>query len=216
MQLFLEPQKRKIMTNRLYLYPIWLRIWHMINAVLFLALIVTGLSMQYSPVENPMLEFQSAIAVHNIAGVLIIMAYIFFMVANALSPNRKHYVMKRKGLMDRLMKQSKYYAYGMFKGEAAPYPVSKNGKFNPLQKLSYIGVIYLLLPILMITGIALLYPELIIHKIGSLNGTMLTAILHMLMGFLLTLFLLIHLYFASLSKKKFANFKSMITGWHEH
>ncbi|MCK5776840.1 MAG: cytochrome b/b6 domain-containing protein, partial [Bacteroidales bacterium] len=108
------------------------------------------------------------------------------------------------------------YAYGMFKGEAEPYPVTENEQFNPLQKLSYVGVIYLLLPVSMITGIALLYPELIVHKVWGLNGTMLTALLHMLMGFLLTLFLLIHLYFASLSKKKFANFKSMITGWHEH
>ena len=188
----------------------------MTNAILFLTLIVTGLNMQYSPVENPMIEFQSAIAAHNIAGILIILSYGFFMIANALSPNKKHYIMKGKGLIDRLMKQSRYYAYGMFKGEAAPYPVTENEKFNPLQKLSYVGVIYLLLPVSMITGIALLFPELIIHEIWGLNGTMLTALLHMLMGFLLTLFLLIHLYFASLSKKKFANFKSMITGWHEH
>ncbi len=216
MQLFLESQKRKIMANRLYLYPIWLRIWHMINALLFLALIVTGLSMQYSPVENPLIEFQTAIAVHNIAGILIIAAYIIFMVTNFSSSNKKYYVMKKKGLMDRLMKQSRYYAYGMFKGESTPFPVTEDEKFNPLQKLSYVGVIYILLPILMITGLALLYPEFIVHKVFGLNGTMLTALLHMFMGFLLTLFLLIHLYFASLSKKKFANFKSMITGWHEH
>lgn len=188
----------------------------MINALLFLALIVTGLSMQYSPVENPLIGFEMSIFIHNLAGILIILFYVFFMIANALSPNKKFYVMKRKGLMDRLKKQSRYYAYGMFKGEATPFPVTEDEKFNPLQKLSYVGVIYILLPVLMITGIALLYPELIIHKIWGLNGTMLTALLHMLMGFLLTLFLLIHLYFASLSKKKFANFKSMITGWHEH
>lgn len=187
----------------------------MLNALLFLALIVTGLSMQYSPVENPLIGFEMSIFIHNLAGILIIISYLFFLIANTFSSNKKHYVIK-KGFMQKVIKQGRYYAYGMFKGEEAPYPISENEKFNPLQKLSYVGVIYLLLPVLMITGIALLYPELIIHKIWGLNGTMLTALLHMLMGFLLTLFLLIHLYFASLSKKKFANFKSMITGWHEH
>lgn len=215
MQLSYESQKRKIMANKIYLYPIWLRIWHMMNALLFLALILTGLSMQYSPVEDPFIEFQMVISIHNLAGILIILSYIFFLISNTLTSNGKHYVIK-KGFMQKVIKQGRYYAYGMFKGEEAPYPISENEKFNPLQKLSYVGVIYFLLPVLMITGLALLYPEFIIHKIFGLNGTMLTALLHMLMGFLLTLFLLIHLYFASLSKKKFANFKSMLTGWHEH
>ena len=33
------------MTGAHYLYPFWLRLWHWINALLFLTLIVTGLSM---------------------------------------------------------------------------------------------------------------------------------------------------------------------------
>lgn len=204
------------MANKLYLYPLWLRIWHATNAILFLALVFTGLGMQYSPVDDPFMDFATTITVHNIAGVMLLISYLFFVVVQLFSPNRKHYVIVFKGLMQRLLKQSRYYAYGIFKGEQAPYPVTAESKFNPLQQMSYVGVMYFLLPVLFITGLALLFPEFIIQKFFGFNGTLLTALFHMLIGFLLTLFLLIHLYFASLSKKKMSNFKSMITGWHEH
>lgn len=200
----------------MYLYPVWLRIWHATNAILFLILIVTGLSMQYSPKENPLIGFSTAISLHNIAGILLIIGYVIFLVANFLSHNFRHYILWPRSLFARLKKQAIYYSYGIFKGETAPFPITEDNKFNPLQKLSYVGVMYLLLPISIVTGLALLFPEFIFHKFLGMNGTMLTALLHMLVGFLLTLFLLIHLYFATLSKKRFANFKSMITGWHEH
>ena len=32
----------------MYLYPKWIRVWHVLNAMLFLIIIVTGLSMQYT------------------------------------------------------------------------------------------------------------------------------------------------------------------------
>jgi thiosulfate reductase cytochrome b subunit len=204
------------MATRLYLYPLWLRIWHAANALFFLTLIVTGLSMQYSPKENPVIDFSLAISLHNIAGILLILGYLYFLVANFFSHNFKHYILWPRSLFARLKKQAIYYGYGIFKGEHPPFPITADQKFNPLQKLSYVGVMYILVPISIITGLALLFPEYIFHQVFGMNGTMLTALLHMFVGFILTLFLLIHLYFASLSKKKFANFKSMLTGWHEH
>lgn len=204
------------MANRMYLYPLWLRIWHAVNAILFLILIVTGLSMQYASGENPLIDFADAITWHNIAGILLAIGYVFFFVTNYLSHNFIHYILWPKSLFVRLKKQAIYYSYGIFKGETAPFPITKDNKFNPLQKISYVGVMYMMLPLSIITGLALLFPEFIFEKIFGMNGTLLTALLHMFVGFVLTLFLLIHLYLATLSKKRFANFKSMMTGWHEH
>ena len=57
-------------SHKLYLYPVWIRIWHMLNAVLCLLLIVTGLSIQFS---NPatVVQFRAAVSIHNIAGILL-------------------------------------------------------------------------------------------------------------------------------------------------
>ena len=39
--------------RRFYLSPLWLRLWHWLNALCFLVLIATGLSMHFSDLERP-------------------------------------------------------------------------------------------------------------------------------------------------------------------
>jgi len=176
------------MSERLYLYPLWIRIWHWTNALMFLVLIVTGLSMQYSSPDFPMIRFDWAVSLHNISGVIVIISYLFFVVFNRFSFNRKYYRFKRKGFYKRLKKQFLFYTFGIFKDEPAPYPVSKKRKFNPLQKFSYLMVMYVGMPGLIITGIALLYPEINIKNVGGFSGIHLTDLLHIIIGFILSAF----------------------------
>ena len=200
--------------KKLYLYPVWLRIWHGINALGILILIISGISMQYSSANFTLLNFGAAVKMHNISGVIISISYLLFFFGNRFTKNKKYYRIKPKGLINRLVKQAKYYMFGMFKGESAPYPISEKRKFNPLQKYSYVGVMYLFVPIVIITGVALLFPEFIIEEVYNASGIMLTAILHGVIGFFIFIFLLIHLYVSSIGKSPGNNFKSIITGWH--
>lgn len=201
--------------EKLYLYPKWLRIWHGINALSIIILIISGISMQYSSVENPLLGFELAVYLHNIFGVITAVNYLFFFIANLMTSNGKAYLLKMKGLVERLMLQSKYYLYGYFKGEAKPFPISRDNKFNPLQRVAYVSAMYGFVPLVIITGLALLYPEIIIERVLGSSGIMLTAVLHATMGFLISLFLIIHLYVASVGKSPFKNYKSIVSGYHE-
>ncbi|MCF8299034.1 MAG: cytochrome b/b6 domain-containing protein, partial [Saprospiraceae bacterium] len=45
------------MQEKLYLYPKWVRLWHLVNALLCILLIITGLSMQYAGVEYYLMRF---------------------------------------------------------------------------------------------------------------------------------------------------------------
>ena len=200
--------------HKLYLYPLWLRIWHGINGLGIIILIITGMSMQYSSAKFVLMDFQLSINLHNFAGVFISLSYLIFFLGNMFTKNKKFYRIKPKGFQKRLLKQAKYYMFGMFKGETSPFPVSEKRKFNPLQKVSYVIVMYLVVPMLVITGIALLFPELIIEEVYNLSGVMLTAVFHGILGFCVFIFLLIHLYVASIGKSPKANFKGIITGWH--
>lgn len=200
--------------KRLYLYPLWLRIWHGINALGIIVLIVTGISMQYATSKFVFFDFQTAINLHNISGVIVSLSYLLFFFGNLFTKNKIYYLIKPKGLIKRLVKQSKYYMSGMFKGEKAPYPISEKRKFNPLQKYSYVAIMYLFVPVIIITGIALLFPELIIDEVYNLSGVMMTAVLHGVVGFLIFIFLIIHLYVASIGKSPLENYKSIVTGWH--
>ncbi|MBN2746888.1 MAG: cytochrome b/b6 domain-containing protein [Bacteroidales bacterium] len=203
------------MSNRIYLYPLVIRIWHFLNALAIVLLIFTGLSIQYSNPEYPFMRFDLAIIIHNYAGVFLVVNYLLFLGANIATGNRKHYKIIVKGFISRLFVQARFYSFGIFKGEKPPFPISQQNKFNPLQQLSYVAIMFVFLPLMIITGIALLYPELIPAKIFGIGGVLFTDLIHIVSGFFISIFLLIHLYFVTIGKTPLKNFKSIINGYHE-
>ncbi|MFA5417177.1 MAG: cytochrome b/b6 domain-containing protein [Bacteroidales bacterium] len=202
------------MEHKIYLYPVWLRIWHWINAVLFLLLLFSGLSLQYSSVEFSFIDFDVAVSMHNVSGIVITIAYFMFVFGNMFTSNGRFYKAKRKGYIPDLIVQIKYYTYGIFVHQKTPFPVTENRKFNPLQKLSYVASMYFLLPILILSGFALIFPEMIIKNVFGVSGIHLTGLVHIISGFSLSIFLFIHVYFCTIGKTPVSNFKSMINGWH--
>ena len=201
--------------NKEYYYPLWLRIWHWLNAVLFLALIFTGINLQYSSKASPMINFDIAILVHNIAGVTLTLNYLFFFTLNLISGNFKQYLPKFKGLVIRLIYQFKYYLGGIFHNSEHPFETTKENKFNPLQQIAYLKIMYVIFPILLASGWALLFPESIVTQIFNISGLTLTAIVHTSAGFILSIFMIGHVYLATTGSSVGSNFKSMLTGWHE-
>ncbi|MCX6322147.1 MAG: cytochrome b/b6 domain-containing protein [Bacteroidia bacterium] len=200
----------------MYLYPKWIRAWHIINAVMFLILIVTGLSMQYTDKENASYVVGFAIAVkwHNFAAIVLIISYILFVTGNLLTKNGRYYRIGKKDFLSDLGKQLKYYSWGMFKGEKHPFPVTEERKFNPLQKLTYVLSMYVAVPLLIISGIGLLFPEITITRFFGVSGLILTDILHITMGFFLSIFMVIHIYTCTLGAKPTSLFWGMISGYH--
>jgi thiosulfate reductase cytochrome b subunit len=200
----------------MYLYPKWIRAWHVINAIMFLILIVTGLSMQYTDKENAsyIIGFAKAIKWHNSAAIVLTVNYILFVTGNLLTKNGRYYRIGKKDFLSDLVKQLKYYSWGMFKGEKHPFPVTEEQKFNPLQKLSYVLAMYVAVPLLIISGLGLLFPEITITGFFGVSGLLLTDILHITMGFFLSIFMLIHIYTCTLGAKPSSLFWGMISGYH--
>jgi len=123
------------MGHLIYFYPKWLRAWHQTNALMFLMLIITGLSMQYGLF---FIRFDVAVSIHNICGIILALSYLLFIFGNLLSGNYKYYLLKLNGFFKELGIQFRYYCFGIFKKETPPFPISSDLKFNPLQKLSYV------------------------------------------------------------------------------
>jgi len=203
------------MENKLYLYPGLIRLWHALNAVLIILLIISGLSMQYSDPLNPLFRFDLAVSVHNIAGFILIFDYLLFIIGNTISKNGRHYRIQLKGLIDRLVAQFRYYTYGIFKHETAPFPVTKKMKFNPIQQVSYFMTMYVLMPLIFLTGLPMLFSGAFIRQLLGSDAFFVTDIIHITIGFLLSIFLIIHLYFCTFGAKPYSNFKSIVTGYHE-
>lgn len=196
-----------------YHYPLIIRIWHGLNALCILLLIATGISMYYVDPDRTLIEFSWAVKIHNVTGVILSFSYLIFFIGNITTGNRKYYKMPLKGIVERLVKQARYYAFGMFKGEKKPYPITEERKFNPLQKLFYVVIMYIGVPLVIISGWGLLFPESVIKALFGVSGILITDILHVAMGFFISLFLVIHIYVSTIGHTRSANFKSIINGY---
>lgn len=201
--------------NKIYLYPKWIRLWHALNALMFLVLIVTGLSLHFASMEGGPISFELSMILHNICAIVLTFNYGIFLVGNTLTRNGMFYRKWRKNIWPKLWKQFQFYAVGIFKGEKHPFPVTKKQKFNPLQKVSYVFAMYFGMPLLIVSGIALMFPEKVSITLFNISGLLFYDTLHVVVGFVLSIFLLIHLYTCTLGDKPGTLFKSMVTGYHE-
>lgn len=203
------------MSDRIYLYPFWLRVWHWSNALLFLILIWTGASMHYAGTSSLLIRFDIAITIHNICGIALTFFYLYFAIVSIVTGNIKHYLPRPRGLAQRLFRQGRYYLWGIFKGEPHPTHATLDNKFNALQQLTYLKIMYLFMPLLLVTGWLLFYPERFPDKVFGAGGIWPVAVLHTVLGFFGALFMFGHFYLATTGSTITANFKGMWTGWHE-
>ena len=161
-----------------------------------------------------MVKFRAAVAIHNVAGVLLSISYILFFVGNLFTKNGSYYVFEVNGFFSRLKTQFHHYTIGVFKNEAAPFPITTELKFNPLQQFSYVAVMYVILPLVILSGLGLLYPEITVNSLIGISGLDYTDLLHLFCGFMVSIFMCIHIYFCTFGKTAWSNFKSIINGYH--
>jgi len=171
--------------------------------------------MQYSNPENPFIRFDLAVRMHNLSGMILTVNYFFFLIGSFITPNGKYYKLSIEGLPARLMKQFTYYTFGIFKHEQPPFPVTRESKFNPLQQFTYVIAMFMLVPVVILTGWALLYPEVVLTKFFSGSGIKINDFIHVIIGFFVSFFMFVHIYFCTIGATFVSNFKSMITGFHE-
>jgi thiosulfate reductase cytochrome b subunit len=201
--------------GRVYLYPRWVRAWHWANAFLCITLGVTGFSMHYAQEGSELVGFRTARAMHNVAGVMLAAMYVVFVLGNWRRGNGRHYIVRLAALPQRMFAQALYYVWGIFRGQPAPFHPSAESKFNPLQQLTYVSIMYGLVPILVITGLFLLFPGLFpAHWLGG-GGIWPTAVLHTVLAYAVSLFMIGHIYLATNGSTVTKHFLGMITGWHE-
>lgn len=198
----------------MYLYPLWIRVWHWLTAVACLLLVVTGLALHFADKDNPIISFDLSIVLHNIAGVIMTLLYIVFIVGNLRTKNGIHYRIRLKGFIRRNLRQAHYYLIGIFRDEPHPFPATEMNKFNPLQQLTYVAIMYGLVSLLVLTGVFLLFPEIYPEEFMGIGTILPIALLHTVLSYMLFLFMLIHVYIATTGHTIGSNYHAMITGWH--
>ena len=200
-----------------YLQPIPVRIWHWLNALGIVTLIISGAQIRFPEYVPVLSSYRAAITLHNTAGIVVAVSFsIWFfyykMVAHTLE---KTYVPNTEDLTTGLFRQAMFYFLMYFFGTPNPHHPTPEHKFNPLQKSAYLLIMFLLMPLVSLTGIFLMNIGPMRELVLMVGGMKLLSTLHFLLACSLCAFLFTHVYLATLGKSPMAYIKPMWTGWEE-
>ncbi len=190
--------------KKVYLYTRFERLWHWLQALMIIVLMITGFEVHGT---FKLMGFQTAVDVHNFVGLSWLVLFAFFVFWLLTTGEWKQYIPTTKKLFDVIL----YYAFGIFKGHEHPVQKSVGAKHNPLQRLTYLGISAMLLPVQMATGLVYYLYN---FMPGSISLSIL-AVVHTLMAFLLVNFLIIHVYMTTTGHSLFSHIAGMISGWEE-
>jgi predicted CXXCH cytochrome family protein len=197
--------------GQILLHPLIERFWHWFQAACVVMLIITGMMLHW-PEQFPG-WFQWAVKVHNWFGIAFLISFLVWLIYNLLTGRISHYLPKKGEIPNGMIMQAQFYGYGIFKHEHHPFPPTQDNKFNPLQKITYLFKQFILVPILLISGILYMYPDSFAEFINSLGGIWVIGTFHFALGAVFASFLIAHIYLATTGETIGENFKAMITGW---
>jgi len=199
----------------IYIHPAPVRVWHWLNATGIVLLVVTGFQIRYAEMLN-LMPLKNAISLHNYAGFGVIATYFLWLYYYLSTGKITIYFPNLNTFVEKAVKQIKFYGYGIFRGEPNPHVMTPENKFNVLQQKAYMGIMFVLLPAQMISGVFLWKVKGYSDYIHLLGGIRLIDTIHVLFFFFFASFLVVHCYLATLGHTPLAHFKAMFTGYEEH
>jgi thiosulfate reductase cytochrome b subunit len=195
-------------TERIYIFKRFERFWHWSQAALIIAMGVTGFEIHgtYS-----LFGYETAQEVHTTSAWLLIGLWVFAIFWHFTTGEWKQYI----PTADKLATMIRYYLTGIFTDAPHPFRQTTLTKHNPLQRLAYLFVKLIINPAIWVSGLLYLYysdwPAL------GLGGLSLAAVafVHTAAAFLMAVFFVAHVYFATTGHTPISHIKAMITGYEE-
>ncbi|MCA9887795.1 MAG: cytochrome b/b6 domain-containing protein [Anaerolineae bacterium] len=204
-----EPELREV-----YMYTIYERQWHWLQTVDIFGLIFTGLVI-HKPDMFGMFSFRYIVLVHNALAIILVINAALAAFYHLVSGEIQQFLPKPYGFFNKMFAQARYYLWGIFHNEPHPFDKTPDAKMNPIQQLTYFGLLNVLLPLQVLTGIAMWGAQQWPDVTASLGGLPFLAPFHSLIAWLLATFIVVHVYMTTTGHTPLANIRAMIFGWDE-
>jgi Ni/Fe-hydrogenase b-type cytochrome subunit len=202
-------------TRRVYMYDAYERIWHWLQASAILLLIATGLII-HKPHLFGMFSFAYVVKVHNVLGFILLINAALALFYTVASGTIRRFLPEPKDFFGRAVAQAMYYSKGIFAGEAHPLEKTRENRLNPLQQITYLAILNVLLPAQVVTGVLMWGMQEWPQLAASLGGLPLLAPLHTLLAWAFAAFIVMHVYLTTAAgETPAAGIKSMISGWED-
>jgi thiosulfate reductase cytochrome b subunit len=197
--------------KKVYVYQGFERFWHWNQALLIFLLAFTGFEIHSS---YEFFGFETAVDIHNKAAWGFIILIVFAIFWHITTGEWKQYIPTTHNLKA----QAEFYLFGIFRN--APHPTRKTiiSKLNPLQRLVYLGLKLLVIPVMVISGLLFMfyrYPQGDSIAMINIDNLEIIALVHTAGAFVLLSFIAVHLYLITTGHTVTSNLQAMITGWEE-
>ena len=198
--------------GRVYLYTVYERVWHWLQAACILGLLLTGIELHW-PRAVPLFGFAWAITIHDILGFLLLGNAFLALFYHLTSGEIRQFLPEPRVFFTLAVRQAAYYLRGIFRREPHPCERGPVHKLNPLQKIAYLGILNLLLPLQMATGFLLWAAQRWPETFAFLGGLTALASIHALGAWLFAAFLIAHVYLTTTGPTPWSLLRAMIVGW---
>jgi thiosulfate reductase cytochrome b subunit len=201
-------------TRRVRMYDAYRRFWHWLQAISIAALLVTGLII-HRPDLFAAFSFRAVVSLHNILAALLVINAALSLFYHLATERMREYIPRPYGFFDDAIRQTRYYVSGIFKGEPHPFEKRPDDRMNPLQKLTYFGILNVLLPLQIVTGALMWGAQKWPAAAGALGGLPLLAPFHSLVAWLFASFIIMHVYLTTTGATPLEAIRGMVTGYEE-
>jgi thiosulfate reductase cytochrome b subunit len=200
--------------KRVYMYSVYERQWHWLQTVVIFMLIFTGLII-HKPALFGAFSFRYVVLVHNVSAAILVINAALAAFYHLASGEIRQFLPRPYGFFDQAFQQAVFYLRGIFKGDPHPFEKTIDHKLNPLQQVTYLVLLNILLPLQILTG-ALMWGQQHFPEIAErLGGLPYLAPAHTLIAWSLASFIVMHVYLTTTSHQPLTNIKAMLLGWDE-
>ncbi len=197
-----------------YMYSIYERLWHWLQTATIALLIFTGLII-HRPAMFGMFSFRGVVLVHNVVAAILLINAVLAAFYHFASGEMQQFLPRPHGLFEQMFMQARFYLQGIFRNEPHPFEKTPRCKMNPLQQMTYLGLLNVLLPLQIITGILMWGVQRWPEAAARLGGLPLLAPIHTMTAWLFAAFIVAHVYLTTTGPKPLTSIKGMIMGWEE-
>ena len=200
--------------KRVYMYARYERLWHWLQTFTIVGLLFTGLII-HRPDTFGIFSFNGVVIVHNVLAAILAVNAGLSLFYHLASGQIRQYIPRPAGFFDQAIEQATFYVRGIFKGEAHPFEKRPEKKLNPLQQVTYIALLNVLLPLQGLTGILMWGAQRWPDLAARLGGLPFLAPLHTIIAWLFAAFIVLHVYLTTTGHKPLTDINAMITGWED-
>lgn len=201
-------------SEKVYMYSVYERLWHWLQTFAIILLLFTGLVI-HKPDTFGIFGFRGVVLVHNVLAAILAINAALSLFYHLASGEIRQYIPRPRGFFDQTITQTKYYLQGIFNGAEHPFEKTPAKKLNPLQQVTYFGILNVLLPLQGITGILIWGAQRWPQWAERLGGLPFLAPFHTLIAWLFAAFIILHVYLTTTGHTPMTGIKAMIMGWDE-